>query len=683
MRIETLPDTLVRLDVYVVGTSNASGHGGTARHLGSEQVLTDEDGVYTDLFSFAVSIAEGEHLTATLTLVAPDGTLGATGELAANTVVERINEAPVVTSGDFVVEENETFAGTVTASDPDGDALVFSIVGGADATRFSIERSTGQLTFIVAPDAEAPSDADGDGTHRLLIEVSDGKLVVSRQIAVTVTNVDEWSVEAPQDVDASPDAVDEDAAVGSTVGVTAQSVDRDVDDSVVYALVDDAEGRFAIDAQSGVVTLVGPVDADRDASHSITVRSSSTGGGVADATFVIAIGDVNDTAPVVTPGQSFAIDENSPGGTAFGAVIATDVDREGTLGGWSIDGGDDGARFVIDATSGELTLAPEATLDAESRRTYSLTVSVGDGVARSAPESIVITVRDVQERPQATGDGFSASEDSSLTIDPAILLENDHDPDGDPLEVRIVTGPANGTLTPDARGLLIYQPDPDFAGTDTFSYVAVDAHGESEPVAVSIDVASINDAPRLLVAATASIAENASGPVVSASATDVDSAAPTFALEGADAEGFAIDAASGEISARVPLDAESPTDADRDGRHELVVVARDQEGGESRAALTVDVLNVNEAPSLSDRAFSLSEGFVGTIGQLEASDPDTGDTLAYELVAGGEVPGADRFAVEADGGLNVDGASTGMSVARISIATQSSAIRRIRRTTMR
>ena len=47
---------------------------------------------------------------------------------------------------------------TVTATDADlpAQTLTYSIVGGADAALFTIDAATGALSFIAAPDFEAP-----------------------------------------------------------------------------------------------------------------------------------------------------------------------------------------------------------------------------------------------------------------------------------------------------------------------------------------------------------------------------------------------------------------------------------------------------------------------------------------------------------------------------------------------
>jgi glucose/arabinose dehydrogenase len=84
----------------------------------------------------------------------------------------------------------ENVAGTVytaTASDPDGNALTFSIAGGADAARFAIT-AAGALSFLAPPDFENPSDAGANNIYDVTLQVSDGQAVATLALAITVTN---------------------------------------------------------------------------------------------------------------------------------------------------------------------------------------------------------------------------------------------------------------------------------------------------------------------------------------------------------------------------------------------------------------------------------------------------------------------------------------------------------------
>lgn len=119
------------------------------------------------------------------------------GELTSNEAtiaieVTPVNDAPELDpAGPFLVDENTTAVGTMTASDADGDDLTFSITGGADADLFDIDADTGALSFAVAPDFEDP---DHDPGYEVQVAVSDGELADDELVFVTVQDVDDGPV---------------------------------------------------------------------------------------------------------------------------------------------------------------------------------------------------------------------------------------------------------------------------------------------------------------------------------------------------------------------------------------------------------------------------------------------------------------------------------------------------------
>jgi hypothetical protein len=116
--------------------------------------------------------------------------------------VTDVNEAsPVITSNgggasaSVSVAENTTAVTTVTATDADGTAVItYSISGGADAAKFQIGSSSGVLTFVSAPDYEAPTDLGdtaGNNTYVVIVQASDGTNTDTQTITVTVTDAGE------------------------------------------------------------------------------------------------------------------------------------------------------------------------------------------------------------------------------------------------------------------------------------------------------------------------------------------------------------------------------------------------------------------------------------------------------------------------------------------------------------
>ena len=105
-----------------------------------------------------------------------------------------LNRAPVFSTNpvDINVEENtsEPFT-TIEASDPDGDALTFSL-SGDDASAFAFDSATGGLSFATAPDFETPGDGDANNVYVATLRVTDPSgLSATLPINVSVTNVEE------------------------------------------------------------------------------------------------------------------------------------------------------------------------------------------------------------------------------------------------------------------------------------------------------------------------------------------------------------------------------------------------------------------------------------------------------------------------------------------------------------
>ncbi len=75
---------------------------------------------------------------------------------------------------------------------------------------------------------------------------------------ITINDVDEFDVGSVSDTDATTNAVSENAAIGTTVGVTASASDADATtNAITYSLVSSDGGRFTINSSTGIVTVAG------------------------------------------------------------------------------------------------------------------------------------------------------------------------------------------------------------------------------------------------------------------------------------------------------------------------------------------------------------------------------------------------------------------------------------------
>lgn len=95
---------------------------------------------------------------------------------------------------------------------------------------------------------------------------------------------------------------------------------------------------------------------------------------------------------------------------------------------------------------------------------------------------------EVDHGPQAQADVFKTRQGVALTVPAPGVLQNDTDPDGDPLVASLRTGPANGTVAFNSDGSFTYTPHAAYIGTDSFTYAVADGRGGEDIATVTIDV---------------------------------------------------------------------------------------------------------------------------------------------------------------------------------------------------
>ena len=85
-------------------------------------------------------------------------------------------------------------------------------------------------------------------------------------------------------------------------------------------------------------------------------------------------------------------------------------------------------------------------------------------------------------------DAYTLNQDQILTIVAPGVLENDTDPENDPLTAVLVATTQHGTLILSADGSFMYVPDAGYYGEDTFTYKAFDGEYYSEEVTVTLTI---------------------------------------------------------------------------------------------------------------------------------------------------------------------------------------------------
>jgi hypothetical protein len=271
--------------------------------------------------------------------------------------------------------------------------------------------------------------------------------------------------------------------------------------------------------------------------------------------------------------QDQTLDVSAPGvldndydadGDPLDAVLATDVSH-GTL--------------ALNA-DGSFSYTPGGGYVGEDVFTY----VANDGELDSNEATVTITVGPPNNAPVAVDDAYATDEDVQLNVAAPGVLGNDDDADGDPIVAYLVSGASNGVVVLSEDGSFTYAPDPDYAGTDGFVYIAHDGEAPSNEATVTITVNAVNDPPVAAADDYVAIEEQlltVGAPGVLANDSDVEGEGLTAALVS--------DVAHGALTLNADGSFEYLPDLGYLGEDAFTYVANDGTADSNEATVTIDV----------------------------------------------------------------------------------------------
>ncbi|MBY0524981.1 MAG: putative Ig domain-containing protein [Gemmataceae bacterium] len=391
-------------------------------------------------------------------------------------IVPPANQPPNLTPITAVMmDESSPMAIVTEATDLDpGQTLTFSLMG-APAWA-SIDSGSGVVTL-------APGEVDGPGVYTFIIQVTDnGTPALSDQESVTVT-VNEVNT-APVLNPIADRSIDE----GSTLSFVVTAADGDAPaNGLTYRLDPGAPAGASIDASSGEFTFT-PTEAQGPGTYTIAVRVTDDGSPALSATqtFSVTVNEVN-AAPTLNPIPDRTV---AAGETLTFTATASDPDVPAQSLTYALVGDvPDGAS--IEASTGVVTWTPTV---GQGPGTYVFGVrAVDDGTPQRFNEkffTVTVTPGTLAPKPLVAPDVYALIGNGKLKVEAGEgVLSNDYKGVGDTLTAMLVQGPTYGKLSFDADGSFSYQPKGGYAGSDYFTYAAVDANGTvTAPVQVELVV---------------------------------------------------------------------------------------------------------------------------------------------------------------------------------------------------
>ncbi|WP_431854129.1 cadherin domain-containing protein, partial [Azospirillum sp.] len=494
--------------------------------LGGNDTLTGGDGLDTAVFAGTQADYDlTQPGVVTHTATGDTTTLSGIDQLRFDDTLVVLNTAPdapadadaaanAVTEGAAV----GTVVGvTARAGDAQGNALTYSLSDDAGGC-FAIDATTGVVTVADG----SLLDHESAASHTIVVAASDGSQTSTALMTIAVSNVNEGP-SALADADAATNTVAENAATGTLVGITASALDPDAGDAITYSLSDDAGGRFAIDATTGVVSVADGslLDYESAASHTITVQATDAGGLTSQQSVTIGIADANEApgTPTDTDPAANAVAEGAAAGTVVGVTaLALDPDAGATIT-YSLSD-DAGGRFAIDAATGVVTVANGGLLDREEAASHTITVQASDGML-TATQSMIIGVSNVNEAPGAPADADAATNtvaENAATGTLVGITASALDPDAGDTLTYSLSDDAGGRFAIDATTGVVSVADGSLldhesAASHTITVQATDAGGLTSQQSFTIAVTNVVEVQTYTGTADDDVATSAAAPL--------------------------------------------------------------------------------------------------------------------------------------------------------------------------
>ena len=623
-----------------------------SRNIGTAISATDQDGNTlqyslsgTNASSFRIVSTTGQLRTYaalnfegkrsySVTVNVSDGS-GGSDSINVTINVTNVNEAPIFTEGSSttraVPDDTPTgrnIGNPVSATDPEGNTLRYSL-SGTDSTSFTINTTTGQLR------TNATMDYETKNSYSVTITASDNLLTDTISVTINV-NIGPVAPVFTEGVTTTRN-VNENFPSFANIGEPVSATDAN-GDTLTYRLSGTNASSFRIVSTTGQLRTYAALNYEFKRSYSVTITASD---GTFTDTIAVTINVTNvNEAPIFREGTTATrqILEGTNSGVNIGTPVSATDPENNTL--TYSKSGTDASSFTIISSTGQLQT--RASLDYDTKSSYSFTMSVSDG-SYTDTISVTINVITTNNSPVFT-DGESTTrvcwegEDPGTGFgDPVSATDADNDTltygledytlDTDDHASKFRIDSTTGQL----RVLKEEDPDEGYEESDydagkTYTIVVTvsDGRGGTDSITVTINVAAMtsdgNNLPVFTDGESTSLttwANEAPGlsfgdPI---SATDADNDTLTYTLSNtADNEEdhaslFRIDSTTGRL--RVPKDGYSDdnvyyededegyvgSDYDAGKTYTIVVTVSDSRGGTDSITVTINLVATIPAPS--------------------------------------------------------------------------------------
>ncbi len=514
----------------------------------------------TDSFTFKVNDGQADSAMATVSIS-----------------VTPVNDLPTAQAQVLSTPEDSDLNVTLSGADVESSALTFEVVSAP--AHGTLSGTPPALIYTPTPNYS--------GLDSFSYTANDGQaLSDAATVSITVVPVDDVPVANAQTLSADED---------TTAVITLTALDVEGDGLVYAVLTQPAHGTLTGTPPELIYTPA----TNYHGTDSFTFAASDAWADSAPATVTLAILPVNDLP--VANAATLVISEDA----ATNLVLsASDVDGD-SLSFQLLSSPSNG---LVSGSAPELVFSPAA----DFHGTTSFSFVAVDGSSTSAPVTITFVVTPVNDVPIAEAQAVTLNEDT-----PQAITLRGTDVDGNGLTYTVTVQPANGTLSGAGQDL-VYTPDANFAGTDTFAYQVNDGATNSVPALVTLTIQPVNDAPSA-IGQDLSINEDSALNIVLAG-NDVENDSLIFSV--------LTQPANGTLSG-IPPELTYTPNANYHGADSFTFTAHDGNTNSAPATISISVISVNDVPVAASQTLETDEEVPVNI-TLAGSDIDQ-DSLTYSI----------------------------------------------------
>ena len=515
------------------------------------------------------------------TFKANDGTTDS--NIASVTItIASVNELPIADNQSVITPEDIALPIVLSASDPDGASITYSIVSGP---------SHGVLTGTGSSITYTPASSY-NGSDSFTFKVNNGTTDSNTAtVFITVTPVADAPIADAQGVTTLED-------VSKSINLTGSDPDGD---AITFVVVS-APAQGVLNGAAPNLIYTPASNYSGPDSFTFKVNDGTTDSSPATVSITVtSVGEspIANNQSITTPedlAQAILLIGNDPDGDAITYIIVSGPSK-GTLSG----------------AGSTITYTPASDYNGSD----SFTFKVNDGTSDSNTATVFITITPVSDSPISFSSNSAAVTVEEVAI-PITLIGID--PDGDAITYIIVSNPLHGTLSGTGANV-IYTPAANYSGSDSFTFKVNDGTTDSNIATVSITITAVNDSP---LAGNQSVTTSEDiAKAITLSATDADGNALTYTIVSPPLQG--------SLSGSGPNITYTPA-LNYFGLDNFTFKVNDGITDSNIATVSIVVNPVGDSPiAVSSGSSEVTVEDVATSITLVGIDPD-GDALTYIIV---------------------------------------------------